>query len=84
MIPLLVLIWSGPPTLPIIGNLHQMPKKDIHLAYQRWSKQCTLWTMYLYDARLLLKRHRWPDIFAQARPNDPDRASKRRNDQEAY
>ena len=33
--------FKGPPTLPIIGNLHQMPKKDIHLQYQEWAKQCT-------------------------------------------
>ncbi|CZR65934.1 related to O-methylsterigmatocystin oxidoreductase [Phialocephala subalpina] len=31
--------FLGPPTLPIIGNLHQLPKKDIHLAYDRWAKQ---------------------------------------------
>ena len=29
----------GPLALPIIGNLHQLPKKDIHLAYQKWAKQ---------------------------------------------
>ncbi|RFU29308.1 hypothetical protein B7463_g7033, partial [Scytalidium lignicola] len=29
----------GPPTLPVIGNLHQLPRKDTHLAYQRWSKE---------------------------------------------
>ena len=29
----------GPLALPIIGNLHQFPKKDIHLAYQKWAKQ---------------------------------------------
>lgn len=29
----------GPTALPIIGNLHQIPKKDIHLAYQNWAKE---------------------------------------------
>ncbi|KIW87145.1 uncharacterized protein Z519_12256 [Cladophialophora bantiana CBS 173.52] len=29
----------GPPTLPIIGNLHQIPKKDIHLHHQKWAKE---------------------------------------------
>ncbi|OAL30296.1 hypothetical protein AYO20_08774 [Fonsecaea nubica] len=29
----------GPPTLPIIGNLHQMPKKDTHLQYQKWAQE---------------------------------------------
>lgn len=32
----------GPPTLPIIGNLHQLPAKDVHLSYREWSKKCTL------------------------------------------
>ncbi|KAF2810345.1 putative cytochrome P450 [Mytilinidion resinicola] len=29
----------GPPTLPIIGNLHQMPMKDLHLKFAKWGKQ---------------------------------------------
>ncbi|OQV09706.1 hypothetical protein CLAIMM_13798 [Cladophialophora immunda] len=29
----------GPPTLPIIGNIHQIPKKDIHLQHQKWAKE---------------------------------------------
>jgi cytochrome P450 len=29
----------GPPTLPIIGNLHQMPKRDAHLQFQKWAKE---------------------------------------------
>ena len=29
----------GPPTLPIIGNLHQIPTKGSYLTFTRWSKQ---------------------------------------------
>ena len=29
----------GPPTLPLIGNLHQMPKKDGHLQFQKWAQE---------------------------------------------
>ncbi|KAL1865421.1 hypothetical protein VTK73DRAFT_5265 [Phialemonium thermophilum] len=29
----------GPPTLPIIGNLHQMPKEKGHLQFQKWAEE---------------------------------------------
>jgi hypothetical protein len=29
----------GPPTLPIIGNLHQMPTRNAHLQFERWARQ---------------------------------------------
>lgn len=29
----------GPPTLPLIGNLHQMPKKNAHLQFQKWAEE---------------------------------------------
>ncbi|KAK4981121.1 hypothetical protein LTR66_001475 [Elasticomyces elasticus] len=29
----------GPPTLPLIGNLHQMPKEKGHLQFQRWAQE---------------------------------------------
>ncbi|KAK2603632.1 hypothetical protein QQS21_004213 [Conoideocrella luteorostrata] len=29
----------GPPTLPLIGNLHQMPKTNAHLQFQKWAKE---------------------------------------------
>ncbi|KAK5702405.1 hypothetical protein LTR17_022332 [Elasticomyces elasticus] len=29
----------GPPTLPIIGNIHQMPQRDAHLQFQKWAQE---------------------------------------------
>ncbi|KAI0430783.1 cytochrome P450 [Xylaria sp. FL1042] len=29
----------GPPTLPLIGNLHQMPKGNGHLQFQKWAEE---------------------------------------------
>ncbi|KAL1961759.1 hypothetical protein VTN77DRAFT_1085 [Rasamsonia byssochlamydoides] len=29
----------GPPTLPLIGNMHQMPKKNGHLQFQKWAEE---------------------------------------------
>lgn len=29
----------GPPTLPLIGNLHLMPKGNPHLQFQKWAKE---------------------------------------------
>lgn len=29
----------GPPTLPIIGNIHQMPKRDAHLQFKKWAEE---------------------------------------------
>ncbi|KAG9194272.1 hypothetical protein G6011_04307 [Alternaria panax] len=30
----------GPPTPPIIGNLHLLPKEKPHLQFQTWAKEC--------------------------------------------
>jgi len=27
----------GPPTLPLIGNLHQIPSKNRHLQFEKWA-----------------------------------------------
>ncbi|GIZ39957.1 hypothetical protein CKM354_000331600 [Cercospora kikuchii] len=29
----------GPPTLPILGNLHQLPKKNLHVQYKKWAEE---------------------------------------------
>ncbi|KAI4851001.1 cytochrome P450 [Aureobasidium sp. EXF-8845] len=29
----------GPPTIPILGNIHQMPRRDAHLQFQKWANQ---------------------------------------------
>jgi cytochrome P450 len=29
----------GPPTLPIVGNLHLIPPTDTHLQFQKWAKE---------------------------------------------
>ncbi|KAI0413296.1 putative cytochrome P450 [Xylaria grammica] len=29
----------GPPTLPVLGNLHLIPRRDVHLQFQRWAKE---------------------------------------------
>lgn len=29
----------GPPTIPILGNLHLMPSRDAHLQFQKWAKE---------------------------------------------
>ncbi|KAK9415055.1 putative Cytochrome P450 [Seiridium unicorne] len=29
----------GPPTIPILGNLHLMPDHDVHLQFQKWAQE---------------------------------------------
>ena len=29
----------GPPTIPILGNVHQIPKRGAHFQFTRWAKQ---------------------------------------------
>ena len=29
----------GPPTIPILGNLHLMPRKDGHLQFEKWAHE---------------------------------------------
>jgi hypothetical protein len=38
--PLLTTSVKGPPTLPLIGNLHQVPMTDIYKQLQKWAQKC--------------------------------------------
>lgn len=29
----------GPPTIPILGNIHQIPKKYQHLQFEKWARE---------------------------------------------
>ncbi|KAK5412216.1 hypothetical protein LTR20_007214 [Exophiala xenobiotica] len=29
----------GPPTLPVVGNLHQLPEKDLHVKLREWAQE---------------------------------------------
>ncbi|KAI9870839.1 MAG: hypothetical protein M1830_003744, partial [Pleopsidium flavum] len=29
----------GPPTIPILGNVHQMPTHDAHKQFQKWAEE---------------------------------------------
>ncbi|KAK5799929.1 hypothetical protein VI817_002141 [Penicillium citrinum] len=29
----------GPPTLPLLGNIHQMPKRNAHLQFEKWARE---------------------------------------------
>jgi hypothetical protein len=29
----------GPPTLPLIGNIHQMPQEKAHVQFQKWAEE---------------------------------------------
>lgn len=55
----------GPPTLPFIGNLHQIPKRDLHLQYQKWGRECTY---FLDPCRQLglTGLIRWTNLLNQA------------------
>ena len=29
----------GPPTVPVLGNIHLMPQRDLHRAFQKWAQE---------------------------------------------
>ena len=29
----------GPPTIPVLGNLHLMPTRDAHLQFEKWARE---------------------------------------------
>lgn len=29
----------GPPTIPVLGNIHQMPTRDAHLHFEKWARE---------------------------------------------
>ncbi|OAL36622.1 hypothetical protein AYO20_04238 [Fonsecaea nubica] len=31
----------GPPTIPILGNLHQLPDSNLHFCLQKWAQECS-------------------------------------------
>lgn len=39
-IEFILIFYAGPPTLPVVGNLHVFPKTGIHIQYDKWLKEC--------------------------------------------
>ncbi|KAI0879961.1 cytochrome P450 [Annulohypoxylon maeteangense] len=52
LIALVVILWQfskigrrprdyppGPPTLPLIGNMHQIPREERHIQFQKWAQE---------------------------------------------
>jgi cytochrome P450 len=29
----------GPPTIPVLGNLHQLPREDVHVQFRKWAEE---------------------------------------------
>ncbi|KAI6285665.1 hypothetical protein MCOR27_002185 [Pyricularia oryzae] len=57
----------GPPTLPFIGNLHQMPTSKAFLSYQEWStthaaSSSGLLGFHLGPSAKLLVLHKWEQV----------------------
>ncbi|KAI0393708.1 cytochrome P450 2D18 [Xylariaceae sp. FL0594] len=44
----------GPPSLPFLGNLHQIPRTGLHLKYTKWAQQ--------YGPIFSLKIGKWPMV----------------------
>jgi cytochrome P450 len=45
----------GPPTLPIVGNLHQLPEEDVHLKFKEWADQYgELYSVMLGNQRMVV------------------------------
>ncbi|KAI7910526.1 hypothetical protein M9X92_011048, partial [Pyricularia oryzae] len=57
----------GPPTLPFLGNLHQMPTSKAFLSYQEWStthaaSSSGLLGFHLGPSAKLLVLHKWEQV----------------------
>jgi cytochrome P450 len=45
----------GPPTLPIVGNLHHLPKDNLHVKLEEWADQCgESFTIMLGNKRMIV------------------------------
>jgi cytochrome P450 len=45
----------GPPTLPILGNLHQLPREDVHQKFREWAEEYgDMFTLMLGKQRVVV------------------------------
>lgn len=45
----------GPPTLPIVGNLHQLPSKNVHVKFKEWADEYgEIYSVMLGNQRMVI------------------------------